>query len=120
MSRWIVFDESSAHAVQTSAGVQPEIRPETVKAGKFFDMALESRASVAIMPGEHARGAILMRVSRREQSRETAAGSPASNIAPARRPTSNMAPAGFLGLSDGIDMDSEPEQPKKWWQKILD
>ncbi|MGZ4817700.1 MAG: hypothetical protein ACXVZJ_03690 [Terriglobales bacterium] len=110
MSRWIVFDESTAHAVQTSTGVQPEIRPGAVKPGKFFDLALESRASVAIMPGEHEGGAILMRVSRREQSRETAAGSPASN----------MAPAGFLGLSDGVDMDSEPERPKKWWQKILD
>jgi hypothetical protein len=37
---------------------------------------------------------------------------------PAKTP-SNLAPAGFLGLSDSIDMDSEPEQPKKWWQKII-
>jgi hypothetical protein len=110
MSRWIVFDESTAHAVQTSAGVQPEIRPEAVKPGKFFDIALDSRASVAIMPGEHPGGAILMRVSRREQRPEAAVGSPASN----------MAPAGFLGLSDTVDMDREPERPRKWWQKILD
>jgi hypothetical protein len=41
---------------------------------------------------------------------------------PPARPASNLAPAGFLGLSDSIDMDTEPEsnRPKKWWQKILD
>lgn len=109
MSRWIVFDQPTADAVESRAGVRPELRVDAAVPAKIMELALNSRASLAVMPGEHPGSALLMRVSRRQLP-------PPSTP----KPASNLAPAGFLGLSDAVDMDSEPEQPKKWWQKILD
>jgi hypothetical protein len=110
MSRWIVFDQPTADAVESRAGLRPELRAEAVASPKIVELALNSQASLAVIPGEQPGRAILMRVSHQARRPQPAAPKPASNLAP----------AGFLGLSDGIDMDTEPEQPKKWWQKILD
>jgi hypothetical protein len=110
MSRWIVFDQPTADAVETRAGVRPEVRDDAVAPARIMELALNSRASLAVIPGEAAGSAVLMRVTRRQASPQPTGAKPAASLAP----------AGFLGLSDGVDMDSEPERPKKWWQKILD
>lgn len=104
MSRWIVFDQRTADAVQSRSGIRPEIRAD--QPGMIMAMAVNSRAAVAVLPAAETGHLLLMRVTR----------SPAMPAAP--KVSSNLAPTGFLGLSDSIDMDSEPEQPKRWWQKI--
>jgi hypothetical protein len=110
MSRWLVFDEPTADAVQTRGGIRPEVSADAVAPARVMELALNSGASLAVVPGEEPGSAVLMRVTRRQSSPKGSAVNPASH----------MAPAGFLGLSDGIDMDTELERPKKWWQKILD
>jgi hypothetical protein len=110
MSRWLVFDQATADSVETRSGIRPEVRAGAVVPAKIVELALNSRAALAVVPGEAPGSAVLMRVTR---FGPIAAATTAKTAA-------NLAPAGFLGLSDGIDMDSEPEKPKKWWQKILD
>ena len=111
MTRWIVFDHPTADTVQASTGIRPEVRGgDGAACDRVVELALNSRAALAVVPGEQPGNAVLMRVTRPQPGRRS---SPP-------RTTSNLAPAGFLGLSDGIDMESEPEQPKKWWQRILD
>ncbi len=106
MSRWIVFDQAAADAVQ-SRGVRPETRADADQPGKIVSMAVDARSAVAMVPTGIAGKVLVMSLRR-------------AAPAPTQRQTaSNMAPAGFLGLSDTIDMDSEPEQPTKWWQKII-
>jgi hypothetical protein len=104
MSRCIVFDQHTADAVQSRSGIRPEIRAD--QPGALMAMAVNSRAALAVLPAAEPGHVLLMRVSR-PQARPAAP-----------KVSSNMVPTGFLGLSDSIDMDSEPEQPKKWWQKI--
>jgi hypothetical protein len=133
MSRWIVFDNATADAVQSRWGVRPEIHAE--ERGEILQMVLKSRAAVAVGPASEPGKVLLIRMSRPQPPTTSMPRKPASNLAqptPAKpmsnltppapaKPASNLAPAGFLGLSDSIDMDSndEPERPKKWWQKIL-
>lgn len=113
MSRWIVFDQTTADAVQTHWGVRPELRAQ--ERGEILEMVLHSRAAIAVGPAPQPGKVLLIRTSRPQPPRTPPPMPPA-------RPASNLAPAGFLGLSDSIDMDTEPEsnRPKKWWQKILD
>ncbi len=107
MSRWIVFDQAGADAVQHRSGSSPEIRTGGDQASEIISMALQSRGAVAVLPAAAGPNAVLIRIHARQAP-------------PAPDASSKMAPAGFLGLSDTIDMDDEPEPPKKWWQKILD
>ncbi len=109
MSRWIVFDQPTADMVESSTGIRPEVRGDAT-ADAVVELALNSPTALAVLPDEQPGNAVLMRVTRPQPGRRS---SPP-------RTTSNLAPAGFLGLSDGIDMVSEPEQPVKWWQRILD
>ena len=129
MSRWIVFDHQTADAVQSRCGLRPEVRAD--ERGEILQMVLQSRAAVAVGPAPQSGKALLIRMTRPERhaAREpeqqvpSPPAPPVTPPAPATpQPASNLAPAGFLGLSDSIDMDSEPEpdRPKKWWQKILD
>ncbi len=130
MSRTIVFDRATADALRERTGVQPELRQESIRATKFLEMMVLSESSVAVMPGEEPGTAILMRVLRQEQRKAMArvpqveAVDAASSDPPppaAKRDQSGvLAPSGFLGLYDSVDMDTEPEKPKKWWQKLLD
>lgn len=103
MSRWIVFDERTAEAVESQSGIRPEIRD---RSGTILAMAIASPAAVAVLPAAEPGHVLLMRVNR-----------PQPAAVPVKA-ASNMVAAGFLGLSDSIDMDSEPERPKGWWQKI--
>lgn len=123
MGRLIVFDQEAASAVRERIGVEPELRRESIRASRFLELAIV-KSSIAVMPGEQPGTAIVMRVLRRELPGETAQvlqANPASSGSADRYPDGgNLAPAGFLGLSDSIDMETEPEKPKKWWQKLLD
>ena len=107
MSRWIVFDHATANAVQSRRGVRPEVHAE--ERGEIMQMVLQSRAAVAVGPAAQPGKVLLIRMTRQERPPTTSA-----------KPASNLAPAGFLGLSDSIDMDTEPERPKKRWQNFLD
>jgi hypothetical protein len=109
MSRWIVFDQTTADALHAHWGMRPELRAE--ERGEILQMVLQSRAAIAVGPAPQPGKVLLIRTSR-----------PQPPPTPPAKPASNLAPAGFLGLSDSIDMDTDPEsdRPKKWWQKILD
>jgi hypothetical protein len=107
MSRWIVFDSATANAVQSRWGVRPEVHAE--ERGEIMRMVLQSRAAVAVGPAAQPGKVLLVRISRQQRPPTSPA-----------KPASTLAPAGFLGLSDSIDMDTEPQRPKKWWRKILD
>ena len=130
MGRFIVFDRASASAVRVRTGAKPELRQEPIRAGNFLDLAVRASTSVAVMPGEQPGTAILMRVLSREHHAEPVhieqnqvSAKPSSAVEDKRyekQADSGLAPSGFLGLSDSVDMDSEPEKPKKWWQKLLD
>jgi hypothetical protein len=110
MSRWIVFDQATADTVHSRCGVRPELHAD--ERGEILQMVLKSRAAVAVGPASQPGKVLLVRTRRQERPQAP----------PPARAASNLAPAGFLGLSDSIDMDTEPEpeQPKKWWRKILD
>ena len=110
MSRWIVFDQATANTVQSRCGIRPEVQVD--ERGEILQMALKSRAAVAVGPASQPGKVLLIRISRQERSQTS----------PTSKSASNLAPAGFLGLTDSIDMDTEPEPErlKKWWQKILD
>ena len=105
MSRCIVFDPATARAVQSHLRIRPEIR--TDQPGTILEIVENSRAVVAVAPATEPGNVLLIRVTRQERTQT-----------PEKTP-SNLAPAGILGLTDSIDMDSEPEQPKKWWRKII-
>ena len=119
MSRWIVFDQQTADAVQSRCGVRPELHAD--ERGEILQMVLQSRAAVAVGPASQPGKALLIRMTRPEREPAQKVSSPPAP-SETTKPASNLAPAGFLGLSDSIDMDSEPEpdSPEKWWQKILD
>jgi hypothetical protein len=129
MSRWIVFDEQTADAVQSRCGLRPEVHAD--ERGEILQMVLQSRAAVAVGPAPQSGKALLIRMTRpqHQATRQTVhklPSPPPPQLTPPTpetpKPASNLAPAGFLGLTDSIDMDSEPEsdRPKKWWQRILD
>ncbi len=104
MSRWIVFDQPAAEAVKSQCGVKAEVRERTAN---LLAEAVQAETAVAVLPSPAPGKVLVMRSSR-------------SHAAPRRaEQASNLAPSGFLGLTDAIDMDSEPEPPKKWWQKII-
>jgi hypothetical protein len=107
MSRWIVFDHATADAVHSRWSVHPEVHAE--ERGEIMQMVLQSRAAVAVGPAAQPGKVLLIRMTRQQCPPATPP-----------KPASRLAPAGFLGLSDSIDLDTEPQQPKKWWRKILD
>ncbi len=107
MGRWIVFDQPAADAVRSQCGVYAEIRRGAEHMPNLVALAEESQSAVAVAPGCTPGKLLVMRFHRSASSKA------------AEQKSSQLAPAGFLGLSDSIDMDSEPEQPKKWWQKII-
>ena len=109
MSRCIVFDRSTADAVRARTGLPAEIHSDTGNSRSILAAAVQSRAAVAVLPAPSSNRVVVMRFTRQQRP-----------PMPPPQPDTRLAPAGFLGLSDSIDMDSEPEQPKKWWQKILD
>ncbi len=104
MSRWIVFDQPAAAAVKSRCGATAEVREP---AANLLAETVQAEAAVAVLPSPTPGKLLVMRTSRTHAARRPV------------EPASNLAPSGFLGLSDTIDMDSEPESPKKWWQKII-
>ncbi len=106
MSRWFVFDQATKNEVRSRLGVDPEMGNDPRHATNVLTMAISSQPAVAVVPA--AQGKVLVMRTR-----------PAESPQPKTETSSRLAPAGFLGLTDTIDMETEPEQPKKWWQKIL-
>ncbi len=106
MNHWIVFDEPTADAVRTVSEGEPEIR--RAAEANLLATILEAPRAVALLPAD-AFGNVLVIHARRQEPGQSQKPTPSQR---------NLAPAGFLGLSDSIDMDSEPEPPKKWWRKI--
>jgi hypothetical protein len=108
MSRFLVFDQATANAVQSRTGVPAAFDPAAADPASILAGALGSEAAIAVVPAGKPGKALLLRLSR-----------PPMPPKPEPKPASSLAPAGFLGLTDAIDMDGEPEQPRKWWRKIL-
>ncbi len=104
MSRWIIFDQAAAEAVKSQCGVSAEMREH---ATNLLAETVQAETAVAVLPSPTPGKLLVMRTSRSHALRRPAVSS------------SNLAPSGFLGLTDAIDMDSEPEPPKTWWQKII-
>ncbi len=105
MGRWIVFDQGAAEAVQRRSE-SPQIGTDE-QASDILEKVLHCRAAIAVVPAAARDNVVVMRIRRMPAP-------PAVDAA-----ASKLAPAGFLGLSDTIDMDEEPEPPKKWWRKVL-
>lgn len=108
MIRCLVFDRATADAIRARTGLAAEIDSAAGDPASILQRALQSQAAVALVPTGKPGKVLLMHMVHR----------PVAN-ATAPKPASNLAPAGFLGLSDAIDMDSEPSSPNKWWQKLL-
>ncbi len=108
MSRFLVFDQATANAVQSRTGVPAAIDSAAADPASILARALVSQAAIAVVPAGKPGKALLMRLSRAQVPPK-----------PESKPASSLAPAGFLGLTDAVDMDSEPEQPRKWWRKVL-
>ncbi|MGI9103695.1 MAG: hypothetical protein ACR2IF_14750 [Terriglobales bacterium] len=104
MNRWIVFDQPTANAVKTQSGDNAEVRPASQ--AKVVAGVLGAQHAVGVLPTGTPGKVLLMHAQRRQRPQ----GQPKRD--------NHLAPAGFLGLSDSIDMDTEPEPPKKWWKKI--
>jgi len=113
MSRWVVFDQATADAVPPPAGSSlelhhdPQMQPASVVA-----LAMGATgSSVALVPAADGEHTLVMRFLR--HSRPQPAAKP-------QQSATRTAPAGFLGLSDELVLDDQPEPPKNWWQKLLD
>lgn len=102
MARWIAFDEEStaAAALRTKAAV-------TFQPGDALRSALSNgQHGIVIMPTDEAGQLTLLRLR--------------PNVPmPAEVPAARE-PTGFLGLSDRLIVEQEPEPSRKWWQRILD
>jgi len=112
MSRWIVFDQATADAVQESTGNSVELHDGSeVETANVVALAIAAPGPSVALLASGSEHTLVMRFTRR--SRPQAAAQPHAL-------TTRTAPAGFLGLSDEIVLDDQAEAPKKWWQKILD
>lgn len=103
MARWIAFDEESTATVaaQTQAAV-------SFQRGDALDAALTAeKPAVVLLPGDSS-NVLLLQV-RRNPSALPAGDEPVAFEA-----------TGFLGLHDEPVFEEEPQQKKKWWQRLLD
>jgi hypothetical protein len=102
MTRWIAFDEES------TAGAADHTKAAVVfQQGDALRSALANgRDGIVILPTDQSDRLTLLILRRNVP---TLAGEPVV-----------YETAGFLGLTDRITLERQPQPSKKWWQRILD
>ena len=113
MTHWTVHDRRAAEMVAAVGGPGAEITTTPLSSAQALELALACPPSVALLPSSVPGQTCIIQITRprlaAQPSPERAELAGASYVA-----------AGFLGLADEVVLESEPEKPRKWWQKLLD
>lgn len=110
MARCIAFDRQTAQAISVKLHLLAICDPDA----DALQSALQCSSPQALLalPSGTGNGVLIARFQRNPALHSVAEGLPEQSL--------NFQAGGFLGLSDEPVFDTQPQAPRKWWQKILE
>ena len=130
MTHWTVCDRNVADLVMAIAGPEAELQTSAISREQALEVALACPPAVALLPSPVPGHTCVVQITRHRvqvpMSVEPRVPAPMTvqpserAHEPEPRSTASYVAGGFLGLADEVVLETEPEKPKKWWQKLLD
>ncbi|HKR97689.1 MAG TPA: hypothetical protein VJW55_20090 [Candidatus Angelobacter sp.] len=119
MARWIAFDQQTSSLLRSSLAQGTTV--ETFGRGPVDYALAKPNAVVTLLPsvGDSNVGIAIFRWPRERFAKVVAAARPQSGRSQIGRPQSGKTRVtGFLGLSDEVLMEDEPQEKKSWWRRF--
>ena len=119
MARWIAFDQQTSSLLRSSLAQGTTV--ETFGRGPVDYALAKPNAVVTLLPsvGDSNVGIAIFRWPRERFAKVVAAARPQSGRSQIGRFQSGKTRVtGFLGLSDEVLMEDEPQEKKSWWRRF--
>jgi len=119
MARWIAFDQQTSSLLRSSLAQGTTV--ETFGRGPVDYALAKPNAVVTLLPsaGDSNVGIAIFRWPRERFAKVVAAARPQIGRSQSGRPQSGKTRVtGFLGLSDEVLLEDEPQEKKSWWRRF--
>jgi hypothetical protein len=120
---WITFDEKTRSALSELSDTPVRLADDSIDP---LDYALASeRSSVVLAPFGSSQHVVLLTVKKNVREEPVtppvdAAKHEATTPKREATRTSHYVSSGFLGLSDEVEVEDEPEQSRSWWKRLFE